>query len=33
MMRIYIPAGFVLVDRSIPPKTGDLVAYQFEDDP
>ena len=33
MMRIETPEGFVLVDRSIPPKPGDKVAFQFEDYP
>jgi len=33
MMRIETPEGFVLVDRSIPPRPGDTVAYQLEDYP
>lgn len=33
MMRIETPEGFVLVDRSIPPRPDDTVAYQLEDYP
>lgn len=33
MMCIETPEGFVLVDRSMPPKAGDAVAYQLEDYP
>lgn len=33
MMRIETPGGFVLVDRSARIKSGDTVAFQFEDYP
>lgn len=33
MMRIDTPDGFALVDRSLTPAPGDVVAFQFDDYP
>lgn len=33
VMRLETPDGFVLVDRSVTPRPGDTVAFQFDDYP
>lgn len=33
VMRLETPDGFVLVDRSVTARPGDIVAFQFDDYP